>query len=67
MIYTAITGNKDALRDDVKCFTNDCKFDNPRLNARMVKVLPYLFLTAQWLKRNTCIIKDSKKQFGVIL
>lgn len=48
MIYTAITGNKDPLRDDIKCFTEGYKFDNPRLNARMYKILSHLFLNDKW-------------------
>jgi len=49
MIYTAITGNKDALRDDVKCFTKDLWFtSNPLMTAKAYKVLPHLFLSDKW-------------------
>lgn len=46
--YTAIVGGKDKLRDDVLCFTDPLKFHDPRVSARMYKVLPHYFLDAGW-------------------
>lgn len=44
MVYSAITGGKDEPRDDVLCFTEYDRFKDQRLNAKIYKVLPHLFL-----------------------
>ena len=54
-IYTAITGQKDILRKDIKCFTNYNKFNNQVLNAKIYKILPHKFLNCDvsiWLDGN---------------
>lgn len=48
MIYTSITDNKDAPRDDIKCFSEYNKFKDPVLNAKIYKVLPHLFMDTEW-------------------
>jgi len=49
MIYTAIFGEKDKLRDDVLRFDDSLKYkDNPRLAAKIYKVLPHLFMDTEW-------------------
>lgn len=50
MIYSAIVGDIDLPRkDNIKCFTDPLKFrDNPRLAAKIYKVLPHLFLDDKW-------------------
>ncbi len=48
MIYTALSGNKDAPRDDIPCFTDYEKFLNPARNAKIAKILPHLFMQTEW-------------------
>jgi len=49
MIYTAIFGGKDSLRDDVHRFNDPLKYtSNPRLAAKIYKVLPHLFMDVEW-------------------
>lgn len=44
-VYSAIVGSIDqARRDDVFCFTDPGKFSDPRVAAKIYKVLPHLFL-----------------------
>ncbi|MCA8991921.1 MAG: DUF616 domain-containing protein [Planctomycetaceae bacterium] len=44
-VYTAITGGKDAPRDDgVLCFSDYSRFVDPRLNAKIYKALPHQFV-----------------------
>lgn len=55
ILYTAISGNKDPLRTDIKCFTEYDKFNKPVLNAKIYKVLPYQFLDTDisvWMDGN---------------
>lgn len=47
MIYTAIAGEKDAPRDDIKVFTTDM-FVSPRMNAKIFKILPHLFMNDEY-------------------
>lgn len=44
MIYTAITGQKDQPRSDVKVFGEYARFKSPVLNAKVYKVLSHLFV-----------------------
>ena len=43
MIYTAITGGKDKPRDDIKCFSEEDRFKDPTMNAKIYKVLSHLY------------------------
>lgn len=44
MIYTSICGGYDHPRNDIKCFSEYDKFKDPRLNAKIYKVLPHKFM-----------------------
>jgi hypothetical protein len=52
VVYSAIVGDIDLPRDDVLCFTDgfEDRFSDPRLAAKMYKVLPHHFLPedTQW-------------------
>lgn len=49
MIYSAIVGDIDKPRkDDVTCFTDPRNFSDPRMAAKIYKVLPHLFLNTEW-------------------
>ena len=48
MIYTAITGEKDKPRDDIKVFTGENLFINPRYEARMYKTLFHHFIDDEY-------------------
>lgn len=55
--YTAITGDKDASRDDIKVFRDKDykKFVSPVMNAKIFKVLPHKFLDCDisiWIDGN---------------
>lgn len=57
IVYTAITGNKDANRDDIKVFSEQDykKFVSPVMNAKIFKVLPHKFLDCDisiWIDGN---------------
>lgn len=47
MIYTAIAGDKDEPRNDIKVFTTDM-FVSPRMNAKIFKILPHLFMKDEY-------------------
>lgn len=47
-VYTAITGEKDKLRTDIKCYGSYRKFKRPVMNAKIYKVLPHLFFKADY-------------------
>src|SRR5437667_162402 len=56
-VYTAITGKKDALRDDIKNFQDSDfdKFTSPVMNAKIFKILPHKFLDCDisvWIDGN---------------
>lgn len=54
-VYTANVGEKDLPRSDVRCFTSYNRFRDPRLNAKIYKVLPHLFIDAEfsiWVDAN---------------
>lgn len=44
VVYTAITAEKDAERDDVIVLSGYDKFNSPVMNAKIYKVLPHKFL-----------------------
>lgn len=49
IVYSAITGDKDEPRSDgVFTFSKYNRFTDPRLNAKIYKVLPHLFLNTQY-------------------
>jgi hypothetical protein len=48
IVYTAITGGKDAPRDDIWCFDEYERFKDPVMNAKIYKVLPHLFFEAKY-------------------
>lgn len=53
--YTAITGEKDTLRDDIKVFTEYDKFKDPVMNAKIYKIMPHQFLDCDisvWMDGN---------------
>jgi len=43
-VYTSITGGKDRPRKDIKVFGSYDRFKDPRMNAKIYKMLPHLFL-----------------------
>ena len=54
-VYTAITGAKDPLREDIKCFTDYSEFKRPVMNAKIYKILAHQFLKCDvsiWLDGN---------------
>jgi len=54
-IYTAIIGEKDALRDDIKCFTENLGYDRPVMAAKIYKILSHKFIDADvsiWVDGN---------------
>lgn len=65
-VYTAIAGQKDAPRDDVKVFLDSDfdKFKNPVMNAKIFKILPHKFLDSDisvWVDGNI-FLKIPKEQ-----
>lgn len=55
MIYTAIVGDRDPPRADIKCFRESRGMETPRLNARIYKVLSHLFIPEErsvWVDGN---------------
>lgn len=48
MIYTAVTNEKDKPRTDVKCFSEYDRFKDPRLNAKIYKILSHQFIDSEW-------------------
>lgn len=68
MIYTAIAGNKDAERNDIKVFTTD-KFVSPRMNAKMFKILPHLFMEDEysvWMDGNIYPKKTEEEYISLL-
>jgi hypothetical protein len=63
MQYTAITGNKDERRKDIKCFGEYSEFKNPARNAKIYKVLSHLYVNDKyslWVDGNI-FLKVSEK------
>ena len=49
VVYTAIVGNHDPMRDDIPVFTDKRRFQCPQLAARFYKTSPHiLFPDADW-------------------
>lgn len=59
MVYTAICGRDgDRPRDDVLCFSDYGRFKDPRLNAKIYKVLAHQFIETDysiWVDGNVCL------------
>jgi hypothetical protein len=58
-VYTSITGDKDAVRDDIKRFPDYDKFKNPVMNAKVYKILSHKYLDADitiWLDGNIYLL-----------
>jgi hypothetical protein len=49
IFYTAICGDRDNARSDIKCFTDESLFKEPVMNAKRYKVLSH-----QFIKGNSC-------------
>jgi hypothetical protein len=67
--YTAITGGKDEQRQDIKCFGEYDKFKNPILNAKIYKVLPFLFFEADysiWVDGNIKLKKTPEELVSLL-
>ena len=48
MIYTAITDKKDKPRKDITCLNGYNRFKTGRMNAKVFKVLPHLYLDDEY-------------------
>ena len=49
VVYTAITGGRDPMRDDIPVFTDKLHFETPIMAARYYKTAPHiLFPDADW-------------------
>lgn len=48
IVYTAVCGDKDPVREDITCFTGYDRFKSDRLNAKIYKVLPHFFLNVDY-------------------
>ncbi len=58
-IYTAICGNIDAPRSDIKCFTGHNNFVSPNLNAKIYKVLSHQYIDSDisiWVDGNITLL-----------
>lgn len=58
-IYTAITGERDNPREDIKCFTMYNEFLKPVRNAKIYKVLSHKFIDADisiWVDGNITLL-----------
>lgn len=54
-VYTAIAGNRDKPRNDIPCLTGYSRFSDPRMNAKIYKVLAHRFIEAElsvWVDGN---------------
>lgn len=63
-VYTAIAGEKDPPRQDIKVFSEYDKFTSPVMNAKIYKILPHKFLDCDisiWLDGNI-FLKVSPEQ-----
>jgi hypothetical protein len=47
-MYTSITGDYDPPRNDVEVFSEYNQFKDPRLNAKIYKILPHLFFDVKY-------------------
>ncbi len=58
-IYTAIFGNNDAQRTDIKCFTGHNNFVYPVLNAKLYKILAHQYIDSDisiWVDGNITLL-----------
>lgn len=58
-IYTAIAGDRDGFRKELKCFTEYDKFVKPVMNAKIYKVLSHKFIDADisiWIDGNIWLL-----------
>lgn len=69
MIYTALTGGVDKERADIKCFSEYNKFNTPRMNAKIYKVLPHLFMPDEewWIWHDANIFLKHPEQYYIDL
>jgi len=59
--YTAISGSKDKLRDDILVFSEFSKFKSPVMNAKVPKLLPHKYLDCDvsiWVDGNIFLLKE---------
>jgi hypothetical protein len=59
--YTAISGSKDKLRDDILVFSEFSKFHSPVMNAKVPKIIPHKFLDCDisiWVDGNIFLLKE---------
>jgi hypothetical protein len=64
VIYTAIVGGKDKPRDDIKVFKGIGRFKDPRIEARMYKILFHKFIDDEysiWIDGN--VILDHPEEY----
>lgn len=55
VVYTAVIGNRDKLRNDISCLTGYDRFADPRMNAKIYKVLAHRFINSDfsiWVDAN---------------
>tara|TARA_B100000787_G_scaffold169504_2_gene160884 strand:- start:3856 stop:4476 length:621 start_codon:yes stop_codon:yes gene_type:complete len=69
-VYSAITDNFDSeISDDRIIFKDYSKFKNPRLNAKIYKALPHLFLSSEsslWIDGNVQLNCDPEELFEIM-
>ncbi len=64
VVYTAIKGNIDPIRDDIICFNKYNKFKSDVMNAKIYKILPHLFMDCEysiWVDGNIFLNKQSEE------
>ncbi len=69
MIYTAISDGKDKPRDDIKCFTDYDRFTTGRMNAKIYKVLPHLFMNEEysvWIDGNLTLKASEQEMIDLL-
>lgn len=69
MIYTAITGGKDAERDDIHVFRGTGQFTNPLMEAKKYKVLSHKYVNSEisiWVDGNV-YLRQSEDFYKTLL
>ena len=59
--YTAISGEKDKLRDDILVFSEFSKFHSPVYNSKIYKLLPHKFMDCDisiWVDGNIFLLQE---------
>jgi hypothetical protein len=59
IVYTAITGDKNHLRDDIICFGDEGKFKRPVMEAKRYKILSHQFIDTDisiWVDGNIFLL-----------